>query len=890
MKLKLTPYLAFVLLCVLFATVRNASSAQRKAPAQAGKAKTTAGSKPEQPEATNAAGEEALKAELEGIVTLAPAERVVRLQAFLRKRTPQAIRLRALEQLTSARAALGDEKLRTGDRRAGVELFRLAVSEAPAEMSDKLFVEVVSQLPANLYILNEREAAFDLARRIEQKVGDNPQRLLSVATFYLGVEQPDDAARVAGAVVKLKPEMAVAHQALGASHRVALRLEEAASEYARAVELDPASKGARLSLADLRRATGKPEEALALYREQLAADAGNAGARTGLVLSLFDTGKREEAERELKSALDEQPNNLPLMVGAAYWYAAHGEGARAVELAERAVALEPRYRWVWSRITLARALLAQKRPLDAERALRPARELGRFPTMDYELASVLAAAGLYEEAADELSHSFTLDHGELGAQLAGHVRARAATFTELLAPERRASLFQFTTADTDENARTLKALLAFNLATRAAGGETKNAADEKEALAAANDFAAGGDEMRAFRQLYAAARLLRRGIGWQTVVELTEAAKGGVESALDVPHASVALLADELREVRSQAIAAGATTTAPNVSRDMLSKILRGRIEDLAGWALYNQGNAAESAVRLRRAVSVTPENSPWSRTALWHLGAALDASGNQKDALAAYVRAYRLAPDPARRLVVEALYRKMNGSLEGLDTLLGGTLAAASTASRQAAPPSPSPASEAATPPATPVATPVQETTPATTTTTTSATPATEATPSSVPAPPATSTPQPAPSSSPSTTPEQPAAIPEATPAASPTPSTAPTPAPKTASKTARKRGTANDGGACAVSASESAVEINKNGGSATITLSLANYAAAAPPRLNAATPNWADIILLAEAHTASDGNTFKYTITSVSQKTGTFVVTFTTPCGKQEVAVNVK
>jgi len=511
---------------------------------------------------------------------------------------------------------------------------------------------------------------------------------------------------------------------------------------------------------------------------------------------------------------------------------------------------------------------------------------------------VLAAAGLYDEAAAELSHTFTLDHGELSAQLAGRVSAHASTFTELLAPERRASLFQFVAADTDENARLLKALLAFDIAMKASGVSTS--ADEKEMLAAAQDFASGADEMRAFRQLYVAARLLRRGVGWQTIMELTEGAKGGIEAALNVPYASVAAFADELRDVRSRAISAGATTTAPDVSRDLLSKILRGRIEDLAGWALYNKGDAAEGAVRLRRAVSVTPENTPWARAALWHLGAALDASGNQKDALAAYVKAYRLAPDSSRRFVVEALYRKMNNSLDGLDKLLGETLASASTSEVRQPPSSPTPADESAssasgassknpetgngaTPPPQPVpsATPAQDAAATAATATPELSPTPEASsPTAVPTPSAI----PLPSSSPTSTPEPPAATDATPPAASPTPEQT------RERQSAPARSTRSDG-ACEASIGESSVEINKSGGSATFTVSLEHYAAAAqPPRVNAATPNWADIVVLAEPHTASDGNSYKFTVNSTSQRAGVYVVNITTPCGKREVTVNVK
>src|SRR5947209_3195510 len=266
--------------------------AQRKPSGAKQTGRTTSASKLK-PSAQKPAGEDALKAELDEIVKLGAAERVERLQSFVKENTNSPTLLRAQELLTSARAALGDERLRGGERAAGVELFRTAVAEAPQAMSDKLFAGVVSQLPANLYLLGERDAAFELARAVESRAAGSAQRLLFVASFYLGVEQPDEAARVAEGALALQPDSAAAHQTLGTAYRYSLRLDDAASEFTRAHELDPNSASARRILAELRRATGKPEEALALYREQLASEPQDANARTGLVLSLFDAGDRK---------------------------------------------------------------------------------------------------------------------------------------------------------------------------------------------------------------------------------------------------------------------------------------------------------------------------------------------------------------------------------------------------------------------------------------------------------------------------------------------------------------------------------------------------------------------------------------------------------------------
>jgi len=617
----------------------------------------------------SATRDDAPKTDLNEIIRLPPQERVDRLRAFIKSQADASLKLRARELLVSARAALGDEKLKAGDARGGREEFQRAVEAAPAEMSDKLYAEVVSRLPLNLFLRNEQAAALSLARTIETKVKDDPKRLLLLAGFYLSIEQSDEAARVSELAVKLAPDNPAAHRALGASRQIALNLDDAATEYARALELDVKSQPARRSLADLRRATNKPEEALALYREVLQSDPADKSARAGMVLALFDSGKKEDAEHELAAALKDEPRNLPLLVGAAYWYAAHEDGARALDLATRAVGIEPRY--TWAQIAFARALILQKQPLAAEQALRAARSFGNFPTLDYELANALAAAGLYEEAATQLKNSFTLRDNKLETKLAGRLPARAASFTELLAPERRASIFAFTAADSEAGARMLKALLAFNTMLGSSGG--KQAIDEAAATQAAQEFAAGEDSMHAYRQLYAATRLLQNSLAPQLALDLTNAATIGVEAALDAPTAAVAVLADDIAIVRAQAIAAGTAPPFPVTDRSTLSNILRGRIEDTAGRALLNQNKPAAAVARLRRAISVLPENSVWWRNALWRLGGALEQTSNPTDALAAYLKSYKNgSPDILRRAVLEALYRKVNGSLEGLDAQLG--------------------------------------------------------------------------------------------------------------------------------------------------------------------------------------------------------------------------
>ena len=601
--------------------------------------------------------------DLAPILSLPPEERIARLREIVERgdaASPALVR-EARTQLMRAYIEHGRARL-DSNAAEGIAALGRAIEVAPEEITDEIFLETIAQIPPLLFARARRSEAVEAARRIETKFTAAPTKLLTVAAFYLSVESADDGARVAERAIELAPTMSAGYQALGAARRLQLRLEDAVAAYRRAVEID-GSRNAKRSLADMLRATGKPEEALALYRALLAENGRDAAARAGLVLSLFEMGKRDQAEREMEAALGEEARNLALLAGAAYWYAANGEAARAIELAQRAIEIEPRY--TWAQIALARALVLQRRPLEAERALRFARQYGNFPTLDYELATALAAAGLYEEAAVELARSFKLVDGQVETRLAGRIPARAASFTELLAPEVRAGLFQKRMADVSENATMLKGLLAFQ--------EALGAGSEAELRRAAETFTEGADDLRAFRRLYVATRLLGRGLAHDLALEMAEQATGDVEAALRSPIAHVALLADELRDVRARAIAIGATPAIPQLPPLILSNTLRGRIEDAIGWALFNQGKAEEAVQRLRRATAVLPEKSAWWRTALWHLGAALEASGNGQEALATYIASYRSGPpDPARRAIIESLYRRLNGTLDGLDDRIG--------------------------------------------------------------------------------------------------------------------------------------------------------------------------------------------------------------------------
>jgi len=670
---------------------------------------------PDRKASASLANPEDEKEQVELTLTLKLGERIDALKAFIAAHPTSVAVPRANELIVVAHALFGEQKMQASDIEGGLQQFRLALSDAPADMPDRLFTDVIARTPLNLFLRGQRDAALDIAHQAELLAKGNAKRMVALAQFYLATENAGEATRIAEAAVQVAPDLAAAHQALGAARHISLRLDESESEYARALSLDPKSDAARYALADLKRANGKPEDALALYREQLRLeqegktarialanskraagkneealalerdqaqlDQHGSPARAGLILSLLEFGKKDEADTELKAALQDkdESRNLPLLTGAAYWFMAHNDAARGLDLAQKAIALEPRYSW--AQIALARALVADKRPLQAERGLRFARQYSRFPTLDYELASVLASVGLYDEAAQELARSFSLKDGQIETKLAGRNVAHAAGFTELLAPERRAAIFQATSADSEANARMMKGLLAFNAA-------LDQASPNEDALTAiAQEFIKGDDAMRTYRQVYVAGKFVKKGVALSSVVELMDQAMTGVEVALSAPAATVAVQPEELGDARARALAQGGTPDVPDAPRAALSGLLRGRIEDLAGLALFNLDKPADAAIRLRRAVTTATEGTPLWRSSMWHLGAALEAGGKHDQALLYYIKSYvNGPPDPARRSIIEAVYKKVNGTLDGLDDKIGPGFAAASAS------PSPTP------------------------------------------------------------------------------------------------------------------------------------------------------------------------------------------------------
>ncbi len=617
------------------------------------------------PRATRPVQTPSEKAEWERISAIAsPGDRAAAVRAFIASFPDSEFKARDL--LVASEAEEGNLRLQSGELDAAATKFLIAATEAANPIDDQLFDGVLSKLPANLYFRGAREPALRIAGILEEKAATNAGQLLILANFYLSMESGSEARRLAEKAIELKAESAPAFQTLGLANRMDFLIEDSALAYQKALEIDPDSDLARRGLAEMKRSLGKADEAILLYREILSRDESNLPARSGLILSIFDAGKQSDAETELAKSLKENPGNVILLGGVAYWYAAHGQGEKAVEYAKLAIDTDPRF--IWSHIALARGYLLLKKPYEAEKSLLAARRYGNFPTLEYEIASARLAAGFFRDAAEEMAKSFSVLDGQIETKLGGRISRGSKNLTELVGFERRASIFVPTPADTADNSAKLTALLAL-----------KQALDSPQpnvdsVLIAVEQFVQGDDVMKLHRQLYAAGSLLDKNIALSRAADIAQAAIANVDSGIAVPNANGAVLASELYETRAIAVARGEYLNVPELPRATLSAIVRGRIEEINGWAKYQMGDAQDAVIRLKRAVSVFPADSAWWQSASWRLGTALALGGKETEALDTYIRTYKAAgqPDRFRYDNITALYRLVHGNTDDLESLIG--------------------------------------------------------------------------------------------------------------------------------------------------------------------------------------------------------------------------
>lgn len=575
-------------------------------------------------------------------------ERIAKLQAFLKDRpkTPLAHSCR----LAIARSYLqrGDRALRTGKIDAAIESFNKAIASAPDPDSIATFRSFILPLPVRMATAGFRAESIQFMRRFQERYWEKGEALEQIGVFYISVEDPQDAIKVLTRANELDGKQSNLHYHLGVALQIGLRLDDAATEFQQATQLDPKSRVAWGALADVYRANGSNEEAEKYYREQLAVDPEHPTAWGGLALTFIARNREADALEPMARMLNNNPRDVRFFTQMAYLYATQNQITSTAEMLARAKQLQPNYPWI--RILEAHLLRKAGDSAEAENVLGEAQNTAKFPTLLFELGKTMVLANDFEKAIEPFEEFLKITpDGEFEAILGGALESRTPKLSRLIAPERNASLLINASLTTDEEYQLVERYARFALLAKLAiesKGSTRASSTALET--AADEFAAGEDKARGLRALYVANRLVEA--GQFTLAE--RFTRRAIDAAGDV--AKSALQAED-----------GLT------EEERLGDFYV-RAQSTLGWILFKQGETAAAAVRLREAVNAYP-TVPARREASWKLGVVLEAGGSFSEAFEAYRVGYdkTLTTASVRRTVMEAVYKKIHGSLDGFEAAI---------------------------------------------------------------------------------------------------------------------------------------------------------------------------------------------------------------------------
>ncbi|MEN3331707.1 MAG: hypothetical protein V7641_1072 [Blastocatellia bacterium] len=633
-------------------------------------------------------------------------EKIALLEKFIATNPAEPANLQAREMLMREYALKGEQMLREGNPKAATQAFKAALRAAPAVINDKIFGQYIFPLPMAMNAFGYRGEAVDLMHSFEPRFETDANRTVEIGFFYVQIEAPLEALRVLEHAVQLAPQDHRTHNSLGTAYLINLRLDDAASEFQRALELDAGDEYANLNLGNLARAGGVYDRAIDFYRRQLKLKPDDAEARGGLALAMLALGQDEEAQAEIKRA---QPlaSDYRFLTQLAYFYTTRKKAQQARALIVQALKIEPRFGWAL--ITKGNIDQLEGRYGDALGTLIQAQAQASFPTLTFELVKALMSLDGYSQALEVMSKSFTVNEGgEFEAMLGGAIRARSSRLDVLLERERQAALFlndqpttqlQYRLAETlgkidyyiKQATAAKKPATAASQRRRSRPAQAKPAADSSDAQdessapsrpRRARDSSAGETtslELTAGSDadLPGVAELLRSITQFTTLDDGRQPFRM-VWVSRQLTENNLALDAAEQLARRALAMGdaatepAGSMRDAPLLDREGRRAVFLGRAYDALGWVQLRKGNPAAAVESLLKSVEAYPPSSE-RKAAMWHLAVAMQEAGDSRRALDYYIASYE--PDAptavVRRAQIEAVYKKVNGSLSGLEEKL---------------------------------------------------------------------------------------------------------------------------------------------------------------------------------------------------------------------------
>lgn len=628
-------------------------------------------------------------------------ERIDLLEKFVASSKGSGLENEARELLMREYALKGEQALREANPQAAVKAFKAAFRHATDPVSDKVFAQYVFPLPMAMNAFGYRVESTDLMRSFEPRFANDANRLVEIGFFYVQIEAPFEAVRVLENAVQLAPQDHRAHNSLGTAYLISLRLDDAMAEFSRAIDLDSKDEFANLNLGNLSRAMGDYERALPYYRRQIVLKPDDAEAHGGLAIALLALGRDEEAEPELRRALELAPGDYRFLTQLCFFYVSRKKPALARPAIEQAARIEPRYAWAF--IGKAETDALEGKYGDALATLIGAQAHAGFATLTFELVKAFLAVDGYDQATEVMGKAFTVNaDGEFEALLGGAVKARSPRLDLLLERERQAALFLNTDPTTTFQYRLAEAVAKISHYSKVAlagrkpaqqpttrkrtrPGQSKAEASEEDETQGAtrprrataapplnSELSAGRDS-----NLPGMSELIRVITSFTSLDDGRQAFRM-VWVSRKLTEADLALDAAELLARRAIDMAdtatepGGSMRDAPLLDRAGRRAMFLGRAYDALGWAQFKKGNTRASLESLIKSVEAYP-NSLDRKVAIWHLAVATQEAGDDKRALELYIASYDpgLPTASVRRAQIEMLYKRLNGSLAGLEDKL---------------------------------------------------------------------------------------------------------------------------------------------------------------------------------------------------------------------------
>jgi tetratricopeptide (TPR) repeat protein len=172
-----------------------------------------------------------------------------------------------------------------------------------------------------------------------------------------------------------------------------------------------------------------------------------------------------------------------------------------------------------------------------------------------------------------------------------------------------------------------------------------------ELLRAITAFTTLDDGRQAFRMVWAARKLTENVLALDAAEQLARRAIAQAEAATEP---------------------SGSMRDAPLLDRAGRRAMFLGRAYDALGWAQFKKGNIRGALESLLKSVDIYPTSLD-RKVALWHLAIATQEAGDDRRALELYIASYDpgLPTASVRRATIESLYKRLNGSLSGLEEKL---------------------------------------------------------------------------------------------------------------------------------------------------------------------------------------------------------------------------